>query len=102
LVAAAEDYFSGERAIGLRPVEVPAQAVQVVPGAVGLAFDPLACRAEGADQGLRDDRLEVLKGGIANDVEHLGHDRVAVRFGAPAYVMFLAGCEKPLSTLIWC
>ena len=44
---------------------------------VGLPFDPLTCRMKGADQGFGDDRLIVLQGGLAEDVQHLGHEAMA-------------------------
>ena len=61
----------------LRPVEVPQQAVQGVPGLVGVALDALGGGVEGADQSLADQPAEVLQGGVADEVEHLVHQAVA-------------------------
>ena len=58
----------------LGPVEIPDQAAQLIAGLVGVALDALGHGVEGADQGLADQDMEVLQGGLADDVEQLGHE----------------------------
>ena len=61
----------------LRAVEVPAQAVEFVPGPIRIALDALSGGVKRPDQGLADDGLEVLQCGVAENIEGLGQDGMA-------------------------